>query len=150
MLDLDHTLVYGSYAENETADFLFQYNKYLKVYERPYARELIDLCKKNADIIVYTTALRPYALKICNKLKINPIKLLSRKDCLLKNGSWLKKVKDEWITKYDKIIIIDDSPNVWILSKIQCVFLIPTEFRGKLDDSGLIKILTEYQLLKSN
>jgi TFIIF-interacting CTD phosphatase-like protein len=148
LLDLDHTIIYGSYAENETADLLFQYNKYLKVYERPSARELIAICKDNADIIVYTTALRPYALKICNKLNINPIELLSRKNCLYKNGSWQKKVKPEWIKKYDKIIIIDDSPNVWIINKIPCIFLIPTEFRGNLEDNGLIKIINEYQFLK--
>lgn len=150
LLDLDHTLIYGSYAENETANLLFQYNKFLRVYERPYARELIAICKENADIIVYTTALRPYAVKICKKLNINTIELLSRKHCLFKNGSWKKKVKDEWINKFDKIIIIDDSPNVWITNNIPCVFLIPEEFRGNLEDNGLIKIITEYQLLKSN
>ena len=143
MLDLDHTLVYGSYAENETADFLFQYNKYLKVYERPYARELIDLCKKNADIIVYTTALRPYALKICNRLNINPIELLSRKHCLYKNGCWQKKVKTEWVNEYDKIIIIDDSPNVWQDIPTSIEILIPTEFRGSKNDFGLKEIITK-------
>ena len=149
MLDLDHTLIYGSNAENETADLLFQYNKYLKVYERPFARELVVICKENADIIVYTTALRPYAVGICNKLNINPIEILSRKQCLLKNGNWQKKVKPEWINKYDKIIIIDDSPNVWITNNIPSIFLIPSEFRGNSKDNGLIKIITEYQLLKS-
>ena len=143
MLDLDHTLVYGSYAENETADFLFQYNKFLRVYERPYARELIAICKESADIIVYTTALRPYAIKICKKLNINPVEILSRKDCLLKNGSWLKKVKDEWITKYDKIIIIDDSPNVWQDIPTSIEILIPSEFRGSKNDFGLEEIITK-------
>lgn len=143
MLDLDHTLIYGSYAENETADLLFQYNKYLKVYERPFARELVVICKENADIIVYTTALRPYAVGICNKLNINPIEILSRKQCLLKNGNWQKKVKPEWINKYDKIIIIDDSPNVWrdIPSSIE--ILIPAEFRGSENDYGLEEIITK-------
>lgn len=150
LLDLDHTIIYGSYAENETADLLFQYNKFLKVYERPSARELIAICKESADIIVYTTALRPYAIKNCKKLNINPIEILSRKHCFKINNQWYKKVKLEWEKKYAKIIIIDDSPNVWITNNMRCVFLIPTEFRGKLEDNGLIKIITEYQLLKSN
>ncbi len=150
LLDLDHTIIYGSYAENETADLLFQYNKFLKVYERPSARELIAICKESADIIVYTTALRPYAIKICKKLNINPIEILSRKHCFKINNQCYKKVKLEWEKKYAKIIIIDDSPNVWITNNMRCVFLIPTEFRGKLEDNGLIKIITEYQLLKSN
>ena len=150
LLDLDHTVIYGSYAENERADLLFQYNKFLKVYERPSARELIAICKESADIIVYTTALRPYAIKICKKLNINPIEILSRKHCFKINNQCYKKVKLEWEKKYAKIIIIDDSPNVWITNNMRCVFLIPTEFRGKLEDNGLIKIITEYQLLKSN
>lgn len=150
MLDLDHTLIYGSYAENETANLLFQYNKFLRVYERPYARELIAICKESADIIVYTTALRSYAINICEKLNINPIEILSRKHCFKINNQWYKKVKLEWEKKYTKIIIIDDSPNVWITNNMRCVFLIPSEFRGNSKDNGLIKIITEYQLLKSN
>jgi len=149
LLDLDHTIIYGSYAENETADLLFQYNKFLKVYERPFAKELIAICKESADIIVYTTALRSYAIKICKKLNINPVEILSRKHCLKINNQWHKKVKLEWEKKYAKIIIIDDSPNVWITNNIPSIFLIPSEFRGNTKDNGLIKIITEYQLLKS-
>ncbi len=63
LLDLDHTIIYGFYAENETADLLFQYNKFLKVYNRPFAKELIAICKVSADIIVYITALIPYTIK---------------------------------------------------------------------------------------
>ncbi|TXI66519.1 MAG: hypothetical protein E6Q46_04945 [Flavobacterium sp.] len=143
LLDLDHTIIYGSYAENETADLLFQYNKFLKVYERPSARELIAICKESADIIVYTTALRPYAINICKKLNINPIKLLSRKQCLIRNGCWQKKVKTEWVNEYDKIIIIDDSPNVWQDIPTSIEILIPTEFRGSKNDLGLEEIITK-------
>jgi phosphoserine phosphatase len=57
ILDLDHTLIYGSYAEKESAKFLFQYNQYLKVYKRSFAYELIQICKTKGDIVVYTTAL---------------------------------------------------------------------------------------------
>ena len=56
ILDLDHTLIYGSYAETETAQLLFSHNKYLKVYKRNRAEELIELCKLKGDIIIYTTA----------------------------------------------------------------------------------------------
>lgn len=143
LLDLDHTLIYGSYAEQESAPFLFQYNNYLKVYKRPLSEELIAHCKEIGDIIVYTTALRPYANRIANKLNIQPIELLCRKDCLFKNGSWLKKVKVEWINKYDKIIIIDDSPNVWQDIPTSIEILIPTEFRGSKNDFGLEEIITK-------
>lgn len=143
LLDLDHTIIYGSYAEIETADLLFQYNKFLKVYERPFARELISICKENADIIVYTTALRPYAERICKKLNINPIDILSRKHCSNIKNKWCKKVKIEWKKKYDKIIIIDDSPNVWVNVPPTINMLIPTEFRGSKSDYGLREIINK-------
>jgi TFIIF-interacting CTD phosphatase-like protein len=143
ILDLDHTLIYGSYAEQESAPLLFLYNTYLKVYKRPLAEQLIEICKINGDIIIYTTALRPYANRISKKLNIQPIQILSRKQCLFKNGSWGKIVNDEWINKYDKIIIIDDSPNVWLDISSTTELLIPTEFRGSENDFGLEEIITK-------
>jgi phosphoserine phosphatase len=143
ILDLDNTLIYGSYAEQESAPLLFHYNTYLKVYKRPLAEQLIEICKVNGDIIIYTTALRPYANRIARKLNIQPIEILSRKQCLFKNGSWKKRVKDEWINKYDKITIIDDSPNVWQDIPSTTELLIPTEFRGSENDFGLEEIITK-------
>jgi hypothetical protein len=140
-LDLDHTIIYGSYAEQESAPLLFHYNTYLKVYKRPLAEQLIEICKVKGDIIIYTTALRPYANRISKKLNIQPIQILSRKQCLFKNGTWEKKVNDEWINKYDKIMIIDDSPNVWLDIPYTTELLIPTEFRGSENDYGLEEII---------
>jgi hypothetical protein len=141
ILDLDHTIIYGSYAEQESAPLLFHYNTYLKVYKRPLAEQLIEICKVKGDIIIYTTALRPYANRISKKLNIQPIQILSRKQCLFKNGTWEKKVNDEWINKYDKIMIIDDSPNVWLDIPYTTELLIPTEFRGSENDYGLEEII---------
>ena len=143
LLDLDHTLIYGSYAQQESAPLLFQYNSYLRVFKRPLSEELIAHCKEKGDIIIYTTALRPYANRIAKKLNIQPIEILSRKQCLFKNGSWKKKVKPEWLNKYDKIIIIDDSPDVWQDNPSTTEMLIPTEFRGSENDFGLKEIITK-------
>jgi hypothetical protein len=143
ILDLDHTLIYGSYAEQESAPLLFHYNSYLKVYKRPLAEQLIEICKVKGDIIIYTTALRPYAKRISNKLNIQSIEILSRKQCLFKNGSWKKRVNPEWLNKYDKIIIIDDSPDVWLDIPSTTELLIPTEFRGSENDFGLEEIITK-------
>ena len=143
ILDLDHTLIYGSYAETETAELLFQHNKYLKVYKRYLAEDLIKLCHSKSDIIVYTTALRRYAKTICNLLGIQPVELLSRKNCITIDGKLRKKIKPEWIANYDSILVIDDSPNVWIIKTDKIHFLVPTEFRGQKNDLGLEKILNE-------
>ena len=145
ILDLDHTLIYGSFAEKESADLLFQYHKYLTVYERPLARELLEICKKKGDVIVYTTALRRYAKLICISLGIEYIELLSRKNCLLINGKHQKEVKQNWLDLYDQIIIIDDSPNVWLnATDTKIKFLVPDEFRGNANDMGLHAIITSF------
>ena len=141
ILDLDHTVIYGSFAESESAMLLFRYHQYLTVYERPLARELIKLCQKKGTVMVYTTALRRYAKMICNSLDINPVELLSRKNCLIQDGKHKKQIKAEWLENYDKIVIIDDSPNVWLTENEKIEFLVPDEFRGKLEDLGLQKII---------
>lgn len=144
LLDLDHTLIYGSYATTETAPLLFQHNSFLKVYERPLARELVEQCKQSGDIIVFTTALRNYAKTIGKELKIEPIVLLSRKNCKMVNGKHKKLIQQEWIINYNQIIIIDDSPNVWIdADSPKIKFLVPNEFRGDANDCGLVEIVEE-------
>ena len=147
ILDLDHTLIYGSYSETETAELLFQYHRYLKVYKRQLAEDLIKLCQSKADILVYTTALRRYAKTICQLLDICPVTLLSRKNCISLNGKLRKEIQPEWLIKYDKIVIIDDSPNVWLTSDDKIEFLIPDEFRGEIDDLGLQKIIETIKLI---
>lgn len=151
ILDLDHTLIYGSFAETESADLLFHYNKYLTIYERALARELIQICQSKGDVIIFTTALRRYAKMISSSLDIKPIELLSRKNCILRNKKLHKKVKQDWLELYDQIIIIDDSPNVWLnATDAKIKFLIPDEFRGKKGDLGLQKIINELKVLRTH
>lgn len=70
LLDLDHTLIYGSYSESEKVELLFEYSQYLKVYKRPFVNDFVNkLNNLNGDIIVYTTAKKDYANKICRLLK---------------------------------------------------------------------------------
>jgi hypothetical protein len=147
LLDLDHTLIYGSYAETETANKLFKFNSYLSVYERPLARDLVLLCREKGDIIIYTTALKSYAKKISNALKIYPISILSRKDCTKKNDSFKKYINPDWLLIYDEIIIIDDSPNVWINCSDSIKFFVPKEFRGDARDLELQSIINEVEIL---
>ncbi len=147
ILDLDHTLIYGSYAESETAELLFQHNKYLKVYKRHLAEDLVKLCQSKSDIIVYTTALRMYAKRISNLLDIQPVELLSRKNCKTIDGKLRKEIKPEWIANYNRILVIDDSPNVWMINNNKIDFLVPVEFRGDANDLGLHTIINE--LIKS-
>ena len=148
LLDLDHTLIYGSYAPSEKADILFQYSEYLKVYKRPFVNQFVaKLSQSYNDIIVFTTAKRDYAEKICQDLNINTKQLLTRNDCLSKNDSHYKIFKAEWGELYDNIHIIDDSPNVWLKtdkyeSKIK--FIVPKEYRGEPEDNELLLLINQY------
>lgn len=141
LLDLDHTIIYGSYAPSEGANKLFRFNQFLLVYERPLAKELVELCKESGDIIIYTTALKTYATKISKSLNIEPIQILSRKNCLKIKDQYRKTIDDNWIKKYETIIVIDDSPNVWKNTTDSIHFLVPTEFRGASNDTNLSEII---------
>lgn len=150
LLDLDHTLIYGSYAPSEKTELLFEYSKYLKVYKRPFVDEFIDFLNHNyTHIIVYTTAKEDYANRICLELDIKIFKILTRKDCLQKNDRFYKPFQLQWDHLYEKIDIIDDSPNVWLgtntfESKIR--FIVPKEFRGELNDEELTRIINVINL----
>jgi TFIIF-interacting CTD phosphatase-like protein len=142
LLDLDHTLIFGSYTEIKEGNLLFKHNQYLSVYERPFARKLVFTLHETGNVIVFTTALRSYAKKTIKLLGIQVLELLSRKQCLLQNGSFKKSIKQEWLSKYDQIIVIDDSPQVWIGTEHEKVsVLAPKEFHGQSDDQELISLI---------
>jgi TFIIF-interacting CTD phosphatase-like protein len=145
LLDLDHTLIYGSYAPSEKVELLFSYSEYLKVYKRPFVDEFINYVHTFYDtIIVYTTAKADYAHRICTSLKIDTQQILSREDCLNKKESFYKIFQGSWALDYTTIDIIDDSPNVWLNTEKfenKINFIVPKEFRGKHDDKELVKLM---------
>ena len=139
LLDLDHTLIYGSFAPSESAPLLFEYSQYLKVYERPHAHQFIQHLQELGDIIVFTTAKEDYALTICELLEICPNQLLSRKDCKEVGDKFQKVLKKNWLNTYQKILIVDDSPNVWKTPPSDSIhWIVPSEFRGEVADDGLL------------
>lgn len=152
ILDLDNTLIYGSYASSEMAELLFQYNNYIKVYERPWARELVGLCGQVGDVIVYTSALRDYAKGICSGLNMKPKALLSRKHCRVHKGRYHKNIREEWLKDYDRIVIIDDSPEIWgNTDNEKIMMIVPDEFKGQANDTGLKMIIGRlYELMEDS
>ena len=148
LLDLDHTLIYGSFAPSESAPLLFEYSQFLKVYERPQARNFIQKLQSTGDIIVFTTAKEDYAMKICELLDIRPHQLLSRKDCKKVGDGFQKVLKKNWLDTYQRILIVDDSPNVWKTATSDSIhWIVPSEFRGDAADKGLLACI---DLLKFN
>jgi TFIIF-interacting CTD phosphatase-like protein len=143
LLDLDHTLIYGSFATSEPSQWLFSYSKYLNVYERPYAQELVRTLQKKGDIIVFTSAKKDYAEQVCDKLAINPLRLLSRRFCRSDGNGYRKFFKKEWKKNYKKIVIIDDSPHVWKRVDETVEWIIPPAFHGEANDEGLRRVITQ-------
>jgi TFIIF-interacting CTD phosphatase-like protein len=148
LLDLDHTLIFGSFAASETSDLLFEYSPFLKVYERPYARSFIKEIQALGEIIVFTTAKEDYAKIICEKLDIRPIKILSRANCKRSGESFKKVIRKGWIKTYDRIIIIDDSPQVWVGTENHKIeLLVPKEFYGDVMDRELLSLIDKLKVI---
>ncbi|WP_374960305.1 HAD family hydrolase [Gilvibacter sp.] len=150
LLDLDHTLIYGSYAPTERVELLLEYSEYLKVYKRPFVNDFVSFLNKHyRTIIVYTTAKEDYANRICLELEIKAVSILTRNDCLSQNDHYYKTFQPEWAKTYQSIHIIDDSPNVWLETepyKNQIELFIPKEFRGEINDTELLDITKRLQL----
>ena len=68
---------------------------------------------------------------------------MSRKNCKTIDGKLKKEIKPEWIANYNRILIVDDSPNVWMINNDKIDFLVPDEFRGDKNDFGLQTIINE-------
>jgi TFIIF-interacting CTD phosphatases, including NLI-interacting factor len=138
ILDLDNTLIYGTYEIGLSAKILLRYSNSILIYERPYAREFIQKCHEVGDVIIVTTAIKDYAESIIKALNIKCFELYSREDCLIQNDYYMKCAPDFYFDLYDEIIIVDDSPEIWDKeSQVSCKFIIPTKFFGDGEDTGL-------------
>jgi TFIIF-interacting CTD phosphatase-like protein len=142
VLDLDNTLIYGTYQIGLLARILYKYSRSLIIYERPYAREFIARCHETGDVIVFSTAVRDYAEHVIQHLNIQPIEIYTREDCTLENGFFEKSLPGFYFEIYDEIIVVDDSPDVWDLkTQARCRFLIPDGFTGDSKDEELRLLL---------
>ncbi|MFW6310338.1 MAG: hypothetical protein ACOC1D_04480 [Prolixibacteraceae bacterium] len=81
---------------------------------------------------------------------INYNKLLSRKDCRVVNGMFGKHVEQNWLNKYDEILVIDDSAKIWDSNaRKNCTFLVPEKFICDANDNKLKEVIRELAELKS-
>jgi hypothetical protein len=105
---------------------------------------LVKLVHRLGDVIVYTTAKADYARKICAALEIKPIELLTRRNCLRRNGEYKKRILPEWEAKWREIVVIDDSPDVWVNFKTKKI-IAPSKFMGNRNDKQIGNVLIEMQ-----
>lgn len=147
VFDLDHTLILGSYRQLTGVNLLFQYSKYLWVYERPYAREFVKYVQKSYDTAIVTTAKADYAKRISKYLDINPVFVKTRRDCM-KGGKYLKTIPDEYLERYQRITVLDDTLSAWSEALPEKVVLVRiSEFRGEKDDKALQDIDSRVALM---
>lgn len=147
LLDLDHTLLLGSYQSLEGVELLFRHKQWLWVYGRPGAREFVAALAKQGDIIVYTSAMRPYAAKACKALGIPYQALYSRKQCTFKNGVYRKWIRPEWKEEYAGILAVDDDLGVYL--ELPEFSLKVPEYLGDTRDLALFELLAEPFLMKA-
>lgn len=149
VLDLDHTLIYSTDYQVEHLKILLEYPP-LFIHERPFARELVNTSLQTGEVKVFTTAVSDYAQKVCNELGINYTEILSRENCRVANGMYVKYVDEKWMKNFDEVIIIDDSPEIWDSTACEnCTFLVPEKFIGDPNDNGLKAIIRELTKIKS-
>jgi TFIIF-interacting CTD phosphatase-like protein len=141
ILDLDNTLIFSTVNQNLTAKILFRFSKLMVVYERPFAREFVARCHETGDVVVFTTAVREYAEKVCEHLDIRPFELFSREDCVGQPDWYIKSVPDYYFDVYDEITIFDDFPEIWDhKSQMNCRIIRVKEFLGDGRDDVLINL----------
>jgi len=149
LLDLDHTIIYGTYEPWHKTELLGIFQSNIYIYKRPYLHEFISYISKLCDIIVYTSSKHDYASYIVDTLELKHLKLLSRNTCMWdsENGIYYKRVHSRYLNEYDRIIIVDDSPEVWNSnSSNKLKMFSPRKFYGSEDDFELLTLIEEIKV----
>lgn len=141
ILDLDNTLIYASQRSHQCGNILFHYSSSLTIFRRPYAEQFIGKCQSAGDVVVFSTAVKDYAEKVCRHLDIKPVALFTREDCFISGGVYQKYVPHDYFEKYDAITIFDDNPEMWDKkSRESCKVISVPPFYGEEDDVELGEI----------
>lgn len=155
ILDLDETLVYATEEKLEHQED-FVVGQYY-VYKRPFLQEFIQFCLENFDVAVWTTSTSNYAAEIVANVFPNPsdLKFLwSRLRCTIsfdeeeRGNFYEKKMKKVRSRGYElkKVIVVDDTPQVWRNSYGNLVQVKP--FFGKKEDNELQNLIIYLKRLK--
>lgn len=142
IIDLDHTLIYSSYNKETGLEKLTQFNEYLAIYKRPHVDKLIQQLQ-DIDTIVYSAAKKTYVHTIVDKLQIPALDILHRHHCRKSASSdvYQKWLRRKWVKQYERIFIIDDSPQLWSKQAHKIAhWFIPPKFMGDIQDNYLESI----------
>lgn len=172
ILDLDETLIYSIYAEDDNilykdCDLKFKLNEYdyinnkqYYVYLRPNIIIFLSILYKYYKIIIYTNATYNYTMNILYYINYivnnNTIPLFVTVYYREGNFYKLKSLKNKF--DINNCIIIDDNVDVWDITHYKIIFKIPkfnlnlNKSSFKLDNILLLLLddLILYSLNKSN
>lgn len=150
IVDLDHTLIYGSYTHEPGLDKLAQFNELLAIYKRPGVDSFVQQLQ-HVDTVVYSAAKEDYVHTIVDRLKVPAREILHRNHCKRSSStdSYHKWLRRTWVRQYDQILIIDDSPHLWSKQAREIAhWMIPPKFMGDVHDNYLDSIcLSSYHNL---
>lgn len=160
VLDIDETLFNCEY-ELDNFDYVFEVNNIMYyTKKRPFLDEFLDYIKKNFKYGIYTAAGEQYAKIHMKTLNLDPLFLLSSKNCTKKRKfsmGWQNEYNSEWysLKKLDKLkkyshksnmIAIDDKWESFANDYGNLIKVNP--FVGDIKDTTLKKLIKYLEDLK--
>ena len=164
VLDLDETLIHGSYTElDRQADFMVGN---IHVYKRPFLREFIQGCAEHFILAIWSSASDDYVREIANEIAtaekdwafvwgrsraVLPRRLDSETGVSLfydPDTEYEKPLKKVTRLGYriERILIVDDTPKKARRNFGNAIY--PEPFEGDLSDDELPKLLKYLKSLK--
>ncbi|KAK8819015.1 hypothetical protein WA538_001595 [Blastocystis sp. DL] len=159
ILDLDETLIYSCrYSDlslmvpslESVGVTILRDNRYVSfyVYKRPYLDRFLDAVCEWYDVIVFTAGEKPYADAVLNVIdpKGRVKKRLYKDDCILVNGSVVKRVETA-CRNLSSAIIIDNNPECYRFDKANAIAI--SSWYGNSKDKELQRLLPFLDLLRT-
>ncbi|XP_022649742.1 CTD small phosphatase-like protein 1 [Varroa jacobsoni] len=155
VLDLDETLIHGTYAVPPVYDFSFKLQlpvskKTADVYIqiRPYLDEFLRITSQWFELAVYTASLPMYADKILDR--IDPKELIKhrlyRQHCAIFKDFYVKDL--EFLGRpLNRILIVDNHPASYMAQRDNGVPIY--SYFGQPDDTGLKHLLTFLETVRN-
>ena len=163
VLDIDETLFYCDYSEYiDNPDYTFMLTsgsgrssikRNYSTIKRPFLNQFLEYVTNNFKYGIYTAASEDYAKAHIKKLNLDPLFLLSYKNCTPKmDSNWsnyysLKKLSK--LSKYSslsKMIAIDDKSESYTQNYGNLIKVNP--FMGDLKDTTLMKLISYIDKIK--
>jgi Dullard-like phosphatase family protein len=151
VLDLDETLVHGTFTPPDQYDFTVTVPIEAQVYEafiqkRPFVDDFIQAVLNLFYVVVFTASLRQYADPIIDQIcpSLPAKQRMFRDDCTFKDGCFVKDLSI-FNVPLEQVIIVDNNPASFLLHPENA--LLSDTWEGNPEDRQLmdfiLPVLTE-------